>query len=85
MAKTKGSQSGGQRPVRKPGTPSPATLAQSRKTRALIAVTLGARPGWRWRIVDGTGEPIEESRQTFRTLALALASGRRRLEKFGAP
>jgi len=37
------------------------------------------RPDWRWRIVNYAGEVIEESRNTFLTIAAAVAEGTRRL------
>lgn len=36
-------------------------------------------PDWRWRIVNYAGETIEESRDTFPTIASAVASGKKRL------
>ena len=38
-------------------------------------------PDWRWRIVDYAGTIVEESRMTFRTIALAVAEGQRRLRE----
>ncbi len=38
-------------------------------------------PDWRWRIVDYAGTIVEESRMTFRTIALAVEEGRRRLRE----
>lgn len=39
------------------------------------------QPDWRWRIVDYAGAVIEESRLSFRTIALAIEEGRRRLRE----
>jgi hypothetical protein len=36
-------------------------------------------PGWRWRIVDYAGAIIEESRELFPTIAVAVANGTKRL------
>lgn len=38
-------------------------------------------PGWRWRIVGYAGEIVEESSQSFPSIAVAVAFGRRRLEE----
>jgi hypothetical protein len=38
-------------------------------------------PDWRWRIVDYAGMIVEESRLTFRTIALAVEEGRKRLRQ----
>ena len=34
---------------------------------------------WRWRIVNYAGETIEESRDSFPTIASAVANGKKRL------
>jgi hypothetical protein len=36
-------------------------------------------PKWRWRIVNYAGETLEESRDTFPTIASAVAQGTKRL------
>jgi hypothetical protein len=36
-------------------------------------------PNWRWRIVNYAGETLEESRETFPTIASAVAQGTKRL------
>jgi hypothetical protein len=36
-------------------------------------------PAWRWRIVNYAGETLEESRETFPTIASAVAQGTKRL------
>jgi hypothetical protein len=45
-----------------------------------MAFSTPARPDWRWRIVNNAGEVIEESKNTFGTIATAVADGNRRLE-----
>ena len=45
----------------------------------VVAFSTPARPDWRWRIVNYAGEVIEESRATFRTIAIAVEDGTRRL------
>lgn len=37
------------------------------------------RPEWRWRITDGAGQIIEESRRGFGSIAAAVAAGTGRL------
>ncbi len=37
--------------------------------------------GWRWRIVDYAGEILEESHETFPTIAEAVAQGAKRFTK----
>ena len=39
------------------------------------------RGSWRWRIVNYAGEVIEESRETFPTIASAVEQGSKRLAK----
>ena len=41
----------------------------------------GAR--WRWRIVNYAGEIVEESRETFATIASAIEHGSKRLAQMG--
>ena len=38
-----------------------------------------AKPDWRWRIVNYAGEIVEESRDSFRSIAAAVAKGTERL------
>lgn len=45
----------------------------------VAAFSTPAEPGWRWRIVNYAGEMIEESRESFATIAGAVARGRQRL------
>ena len=41
----------------------------------VTAISTPRQPDWRWRIVNYAGEIVEESRATFATIALAVASG----------
>ncbi|HXH84711.1 MAG TPA: hypothetical protein VNN07_17525 [Candidatus Tectomicrobia bacterium] len=43
------------------------------------AISTSTSPAWRWRIVNYAGETVEESRETYPTIAAAVASGTRRL------
>ena len=45
----------------------------------VTAFSTPAAPDWRWRIVNYAGEILEESRETFSTIASAVASGTARL------
>lgn len=45
----------------------------------VTAFSTPAAPSWRWRIVNYAGEILEESRDTFATIAAAVASGTKRL------
>ncbi len=36
-------------------------------------------PSWRWRIINYAGETIEESRDTFPSIASAVAHGKKRM------
>lgn len=45
----------------------------------VAAFTTPTNPDWRWRIVNYAGEVIEESRETFATIASAVAQGAKRL------
>jgi hypothetical protein len=47
----------------------------------VIAFATVARPEWRWRIVDYSGETIEESTSVFPTIAAAVGAGGVRLQK----
>ncbi len=47
----------------------------------VVAVSSPAQPEWRWRIVNYAGDVIEESGETFRTIARAVAEGTARLGK----
>ena len=41
----------------------------------VVAVSTPPENAWRWRIVNYAAEVVEESRETFTTIAAALASG----------
>lgn len=43
-----------------------------------------ARPEWRWRIVNYSGEMLEESYTSFPTIAAAVAQGTERLAQMNA-
>ena len=45
----------------------------------VTAFSTPAQPHWRWRISKYSGEVVEESRDVFRTIAVALDAGRTRL------
>lgn len=45
----------------------------------VVAVATPGSAVWRWRIVSYAGELVEESRDTFPTIAAAVARGARRL------
>jgi hypothetical protein len=45
----------------------------------VTAISTPAAPDWRWRIVNYAGEILEESRDSFSTIAAAVASGTERL------
>jgi len=50
----------------------------------VTAFSTPAGPGWRWRICDYGGEVIEESRDRFLTIAVAVAQGAERLAHLDA-
>lgn len=61
--------------------------ADGGSTTASVQVVAIATPGsrdWRWRIVDYSGGMMEESRETFASIATALASGAKRLTDMNA-
>ena len=45
----------------------------------VTAFSTPAQPSWRWRISKDSGDVVEESRDVFRTIAVALDAGRERL------
>lgn len=45
----------------------------------VAAFSTPANPFWRWRIVNYAGEIVAESRETFPTIAAAVARGAKRL------
>lgn len=46
----------------------------------VLAFSTPQTPLWRWRIINYAGELIEESRETFATIAGALEQGSKRLQ-----
>ena len=44
----------------------------------VAAVSIPGSPGWHWRVVNYAGEMIEESRETFPTISIAVAHGKKR-------
>jgi hypothetical protein len=50
----------------------------------VTAFSTPASPAWRWRICNYTGEMLEESRDTFPTIAAAVADGAVRLARLNA-
>lgn len=45
----------------------------------VVAFSSPAHPGWRWRIVNYAGEMVEESYESFSSIATAVADGTQRL------
>jgi hypothetical protein len=45
----------------------------------VIAFSTPRAPDWRWRIVNGDGEMVEESARTFASIANAVAEGAKRM------
>jgi len=45
----------------------------------VTAFSTPTRPDWRWRIVNYAGDVLEESHETFPTIAAAVAKGTARL------
>ncbi len=45
----------------------------------VLAFSTPRNPRWRWRIVNYAGEVVEESNETFVTIASAVAQGTKRL------
>ncbi len=41
----------------------------------IVAVSTPTSSGWRWRIVDYSGEVVEESHTRFSSIAIAIAEG----------
>ena len=41
----------------------------------VVAIRTPSSPGWRWRIVDYSGGIVEESRETFPSIAAAVVRG----------
>ena len=51
----------------------------------VTAFSTPSSPAWRWRIVSYAGDVIEESQETFGTIASAVASGTQRLRQLDIP
>ena len=47
----------------------------------VVAFCSPARPDWRWRIVNYAGEMVEESFETFSSIATAVTDGTRRMNE----
>lgn len=47
----------------------------------VVAFCTPMRPDWRWRIVNYSGEMVEESYQTFPTIAVAVTEGTVRMNE----
>jgi hypothetical protein len=47
----------------------------------VYAVSTPQQTGWRWRIMNYAGEVVEESRESFASIAQAVAEGSARLEE----
>jgi hypothetical protein len=50
----------------------------------VVAFSTPSRPEWRWRIVNYDGAMVEESYETFPSIATALSDGTLRLNKLDA-
>ena len=51
----------------------------------VVAVSTPSHPNWRWRIVNYAGEMVEESHETFPSIAAAVRAGGRRLHDIDIP
>ena len=47
----------------------------------VVAFCTPAQPEWRWRIVNYSGEMVEESYETFLSIAAAVTDGTRRMDE----
>ncbi len=47
----------------------------------VVAFSTPVHPDWRWRIVNYSGEMVEESYQTFPSIATAITEGTRRMNE----
>ncbi|MGH7323123.1 MAG: hypothetical protein ACREJ9_00565 [Candidatus Rokuibacteriota bacterium] len=47
----------------------------------VYAFSTPQQAGWRWRIMNYAGEVVEESRESFPSIARAVAEGSARLER----
>lgn len=50
----------------------------------VMAFNTPSRPDWRWRIVDYSGQLVEESYETFPSIANAVTDGTRRVNELAA-
>ena len=50
----------------------------------VVAFCSPARPDWHWRIVNYAGEMVEESFETFSSIATAVTDGTRRMNELSA-
>jgi hypothetical protein len=50
----------------------------------VTAFSTPKRPDWRWRIVNYAGETLHESRDTFPTIAAAVARGQQYMSRLRA-
>ena len=47
----------------------------------VMAFSTPSKPDWRWRIVTYAGELVEESYETFPSIATAVSEGNRRMRE----
>lgn len=47
----------------------------------VVAFSTPSRPDWRWRIVDYSGDMVEESYRTFPSIGTAVVDGTRRMHE----
>ena len=47
----------------------------------VVAFSTPSRPDWRWRIVNYTGEMVEESYEVFPSISTAITQGTRRMNE----
>ncbi len=50
----------------------------------VVAFATPSRPEWRWRLVNYAGDVVEESSQTFPSIAIAITNGTRRMNDLDA-
>jgi hypothetical protein len=63
------------------GSASSSDDAKERISVQVLAFCTPARPEWRWRIVNYEGEMVEESHETFVSIATAVTEGTRRMDE----
>lgn len=51
----------------------------------VVAVSTPSHPNWRWRIINYAGEIIEESHETFPSIAAAVRKGGQRMHDLDMP